>query len=225
MLSLIHSSVRWASTAAVLLCLMALGCAKEETQEEVATDEAAATHQVVTIDAAAKGLVFRYLNADKTAVVTASDVASIPESARQQVVVFVQENPAPAGWEYVADLRKLPATAVPLKGFAFQITRAVKAAPATPPPKADPSVSRKVTMFSTRSCPYCTKARRFFEANRVSFSEHDLQTDASARAKLAGLAQKAGVNAQSLQGVPIIFIGRQAIRGFDEAQIRKLLGI
>ena len=86
--------------------------------------------------------------------------------------------------------------------------------------------SKRVSMFTSPGCPYCDKARSFLEKKRVSFSEYDLERDGQrARQKLAQLAKAAGVNPQTLTGVPILFVGKHVVRGFDRRRLSQLLGI
>ena len=81
-------------------------------------------------------------------------------------------------------------------------------------------------MFSSPGCGFCDKARNFFERKQVSFSEYDLERDGQrAQQKLMKLAQAAGVDPRTLSGVPIIFVGKHVVRGFDRRRLSQLLGI
>ncbi|HEY7056862.1 MAG TPA: glutaredoxin [Vicinamibacterales bacterium] len=44
-----------------------------------------------------------------------------------------------------------------------------------------------VELFGTRTCPYTADAREHLLWNRVVFTEHDVEADPSARARLAEL--------------------------------------
>ena len=181
-----------------------------------------AAHELVVapiqLTAGDRELSFRFVDPSTGAVSTATDVESVPERARSQVVVYHGLHPTPPGWEHVADLSAgLPVTTVPRRGFSLQTRRVA----ATPPKRA---ARPEVTLFSTSWCGYCTKARAFFQREKIMFSEYDLEKDPSARAKMGQLAKKAGVAPETLQGVPIIFINGTAMAGYSEPRVRKLLG-
>jgi glutaredoxin len=164
-------------------------------------------------------LSFRFVDPGTGAVATATDVESVPEPARSQVVVYHGLHPTPPGWEHVADLSGgLPVTTVPRRGFSLQTRRIATGTPKT-------AARPKVTMFSTTWCGYCSKARAFFQREKVMFSEYDLEKDPGARSKMGSMAKEAGVAPASLKGVPIIFINGQAIAGYSEPRVRKLLGL
>jgi glutaredoxin len=64
---------------------------------------------------------------------------------------------------------------------------------------------RQVVMYSTAWCGYCRKARQYFRAKDILFTEYDVETTRKGRrdyAKLKGT------------GVPIIFVGNQRMQGF-----------
>lgn len=57
-----------------------------------------------------------------------------------------------------------------------------------------------VELYVTPTCPYCAQVREQLEWEGVEFVEHDVQSDAAARARLARLV---GLNAM----VPVIVEG------------------
>ncbi|HRE92190.1 MAG TPA: glutaredoxin domain-containing protein, partial [Myxococcota bacterium] len=85
--------------------------------------------------------------------------------------------------------------------------------------------AREVIMFSTQGCGYCTKARKFLTANKIPFTELDVEEDPAASSRLQTLGQKAGLGARDLQGVPILFIDGKPLIGWDERQASRLLGL
>ncbi|MCC6623871.1 MAG: glutaredoxin family protein [Deltaproteobacteria bacterium] len=174
----------------------------------------------LVVDAARADLVFRYLDASG-AIATASKVDDIPAASRRTVVVWDPASPAPAGWDHVADLSGgLPATATAKKDFTFPTPAHVPAQPT-----ADNKSGHEVVMFTTQGCGYCAKARKFLKAKKVPYTEHDVEADRGAAAKLTALGKKAGLSAGDMQGVPIIFIDGRPILGWDEAQVARLLGL
>ncbi|MBD90024.1 MAG: hypothetical protein CL940_06785 [Deltaproteobacteria bacterium] len=161
---------------------------------------------------------YRFIDPQVGSVATAVTLDGIPEAARAQVVVYHGLHPTPPGWEHVANLtRGLPTTTVPRRGFQLQPRRVA-------PAEAKASRRASVTLFSTTWCGYCTKARNFLKREKILFSEYDLEKDPTARSKMAQLAKEAGVPPESLKGVPILFINGQAMAGYNEARVRKLLG-
>lgn len=75
----------------------------------------------------------------------------------------------------------------------------------------------KVTVYSTPTCTYCKLAKEFFAENGVDYEEVDVAADST---KLEEMIQKSGQ-----MGVPVISIDDQVVVGFDEPQIRSLLGM
>jgi glutaredoxin 3 len=65
-----------------------------------------------------------------------------------------------------------------------------------------------VRIYTTRVCPYCIAAKRLLKARGVSYEEIDVTGDDAQRAWL--------VEATGRRTVPQIFIGDEAIGGFDE---------
>jgi glutaredoxin len=164
----------------------------------------------------ADGVVFRFRDPATGEVRSATSLAEIPPAARAAVTVYDPAHPAPAGADFVADLSREPphaARAVP--GFAF-----------APPPRL-PEVrkqgTREVVLFATSWCGYCSKARKFFQSRGVPYTELDLEKDPGAERRLEELARAAGIARESLQGVPIIFVGVKVVAGWDEAEVRRLL--
>lgn len=76
---------------------------------------------------------------------------------------------------------------------------------------------KKVTIYSTPSCMYCTMAKDFFKQNNIAYTEYDLSVDADKREEVI---RKTGQMA-----VPVIEIDGEIVIGFDKAGISKLLGI
>jgi glutaredoxin 3 len=69
-------------------------------------------------------------------------------------------------------------------------------------------MSPEVTLYTTRLCPYCIAAKRLLSRRGVSYKEIDVSADAEKRAWL--------VQATGRRTVPQIFIGSEAIGGYDE---------
>jgi glutaredoxin-like YruB-family protein len=73
----------------------------------------------------------------------------------------------------------------------------------------------KVKVYSTPTCPWCTKAKEFLTKNNVKFENINVAEDEKAR---NDIIEKSGQ-----MGVPVIEIGKEIIVGFDEQKIRKAL--
>jgi glutaredoxin 3 len=78
-------------------------------------------------------------------------------------------------------------------------------------------VNRKVTIYSTPSCPFCMMTKRFMKENNIDFEDIDVSTD---QAKAQEMVRKSGRMA-----VPIVDIDGEIIVGFDKGRIRKALGL
>lgn len=70
----------------------------------------------------------------------------------------------------------------------------------------------RVTMYSTSWCGYCRQAREYFRAERIPFTEHDIEESASARAAYDRLG--AG-------GVPLIKVGERTMNGFSVGRFER----
>lgn len=73
----------------------------------------------------------------------------------------------------------------------------------------------KVVLFSTSTCSWCRRAKRYLRENRVPYKEIDVERDQGAA---HDLVRKTGQT-----GVPVIKIGSRWIVGFDKEKIEKEL--
>ncbi len=73
----------------------------------------------------------------------------------------------------------------------------------------------KVVLFSTSTCSWCRRAKRYFKDHRVPFKEIDVERDPKAA---RDIARKTGQT-----GVPVIKVGSRWIVGFDKERIEKEL--
>jgi glutaredoxin 3 len=67
----------------------------------------------------------------------------------------------------------------------------------------------EVTVYSTRSCPYCRQAEKFLHARGVAFTTIDVTGDDEMRVRLVELSG-------GLRTVPQIFIGGKPIGGYTD---------
>jgi glutaredoxin len=73
----------------------------------------------------------------------------------------------------------------------------------------------QVIMYMTTWCPYCRKARKFFDRHGIVYTEYDVERDGKAwreNKRLGG------------GGVPTIAVGDEVVSGFSPHQLTDLLG-
>ncbi|MFA6635631.1 MAG: glutaredoxin domain-containing protein [Candidatus Omnitrophota bacterium] len=76
---------------------------------------------------------------------------------------------------------------------------------------------KNVKVYSTPTCPYCIKVKRFLEESGVEYEEKDVASDKDA-------ADEA-VKKSGQMGVPVIDIEGEIIVGFDKDAITSALGL
>ena len=69
-------------------------------------------------------------------------------------------------------------------------------------------MSAPVTVYSTRVCPYCVRAKALLDAKHVAYTEVLVDQDPEKRAEMM---QKSG-----RRTVPQIFVGEHHVGGFDD---------
>tara|TARA_B100001287_G_C22383957_1_gene390112 strand:- start:16 stop:267 length:252 start_codon:yes stop_codon:yes gene_type:complete len=67
---------------------------------------------------------------------------------------------------------------------------------------------KKVTIYSTRICPYCVRAKNFFTKKDIEYIEIMIDSDISL---MREMMEKSG-----RKSVPQIFIGDYHVGGFDD---------
>ena len=67
---------------------------------------------------------------------------------------------------------------------------------------------KKVVIYSTRICPYCMRAKNFFEKKNIAFDEIRIDQDSAQMQKMMDISKR--------QSVPQIFIGDYHVGGFDD---------
>jgi glutaredoxin 3 len=73
----------------------------------------------------------------------------------------------------------------------------------------------KVILFSTTTCSWCRRAKKYLKENKIPFKEINVERDPSAA---RDVARKTGQT-----GVPVIKIGSKWIVGFDKTAIEREL--
>lgn len=78
-------------------------------------------------------------------------------------------------------------------------------------------MGKKVTIYSTPTCPFCIRTKQFLKDNNVQFTDYDVGQD---QEKAQEMMRKTGQ-----MGVPVIDVEGQIIIGFDKERIKEALGI
>jgi glutaredoxin 3 len=73
----------------------------------------------------------------------------------------------------------------------------------------------KVVLFSTTTCSWCRRAKKYFKESRIPFREVNVERDASAARTIKKQTGQTGV--------PVIKIGSKWIVGFDQPAIEREL--
>ena len=78
-------------------------------------------------------------------------------------------------------------------------------------------MAKKVIVYSTPTCPYCVRAKKFLKDNNIDFEDIDVSSN---QQKSKEMIDKSGQ-----MGVPTLDIEGEIIVGFDTEKIKKALGI
>jgi glutaredoxin-like YruB-family protein len=74
-----------------------------------------------------------------------------------------------------------------------------------------------ITLYSTKTCPWCAKTREFFNKNKIKYKDIDVGSDKKA---LKEMFKKSGQ-----MGVPVIDVNGKIIIGYNESELKKLVKI
>lgn len=75
--------------------------------------------------------------------------------------------------------------------------------------------SKRVTVYTTPTCPWCTTVKNFLRKNGVRYNEVDVAADQN--------AAQAMVSKSGQQGVPQTEVNGEMVIGFDQAKLKRLL--
>lgn len=78
-------------------------------------------------------------------------------------------------------------------------------------------MDKKVTVYSTPTCPYCVRAKQFLKEHNIAFEDVNVGVD---QGRAQEMMQKSGQ-----MGVPVLEIDGEIIVGFDKAKIQSTLGL
>ena len=76
-------------------------------------------------------------------------------------------------------------------------------------------VDKKVTVYSTPTCPYCKRAKDYLTQKGVPFTDYNVAED---REKAREMIQKS-----KQMGVPVIVVDNDVIVGFNQAKLDEIL--
>ncbi|MBV1931568.1 MAG: DUF4124 domain-containing protein [Porticoccaceae bacterium] len=79
--------------------------------------------------------------------------------------------------------------------------------------KLEAERQKPVVMYSTTWCGVCKRARKYFVANNIPFSEYDIEKSERGRKGYANLNGR---------GVPIILVGKKRMDGFTSAGFKQM---
>lgn len=83
-------------------------------------------------------------------------------------------------------------------------------------PASNPSMKRKVLLFTQPDCPPCFVVKAFLDGMGVEYEERDVTQDQSA---VEEMMQKYGSHS-----TPTVVIGEQVLVGFNPERLDKILG-
>ena len=76
-------------------------------------------------------------------------------------------------------------------------------------------MSKNVKIYTTPTCPYCIRAKKFLEESKIAFENIDVSANQD---KAQEMVDKSGQ-----MGVPVLDIEGKIIKGFDKEAILKAL--
>lgn len=89
----------------------------------------------------------------------------------------------------------------------------VYSSPAVEAMQANFHAPSTVVLYSTAWCGYCRKAREYFRAKGIAYSEYDVETSDKGRQDYARLGAR---------GVPVILVGGKRLNGFSPQAFEQL---
>ena len=76
-------------------------------------------------------------------------------------------------------------------------------------------MSEEIEVFTTPTCPYCTKIKEWLDNNGYEYTEHNVAED---KEQAKRMIKKTGQ-----RGVPQTFVGDEAVVGFQPEKIEEAL--
>ena len=76
-------------------------------------------------------------------------------------------------------------------------------------------VDKKITVYSTPTCPYCKRVKDYLTQKGVSFSDYNVAADREKAKEMIAKSKQ--------MGVPVIIIDNDVVVGFNQAKLDSLL--
>jgi len=76
-------------------------------------------------------------------------------------------------------------------------------------------MAHNVTVYTTPTCPWCTKAKSYLRERGIAYEEKDVSVDVAAAREMVRLSGQVGV--------PVLTIDGNVVKGFDKKRIDELL--
>lgn len=78
-------------------------------------------------------------------------------------------------------------------------------------------MTKQVKVYSTPTCPWCKRTKKFLQDNNIPFQDFDVASDKAARDEML---KKTGQLA-----VPVVDIDGEIVVGYDENWLKQKLGL
>jgi glutaredoxin 3 len=78
-------------------------------------------------------------------------------------------------------------------------------------------MDKKVTVYSTPTCPFCIRAKQFLKENSIKFEDIDVSENEDRAQEM--------IKRSGQMGVPVLDIDGEIIVGFDKEKIKETLGL
>jgi len=79
-----------------------------------------------------------------------------------------------------------------------------------------PRAQKRVVLFTSPNCKWCTVAKQYFQKNKIKFKQIDISKDKKAAEDCVR---------HGCRGVPVVLVGSRWISGFDQKKIERELGL
>ena len=78
-------------------------------------------------------------------------------------------------------------------------------------------MTKNVKVYSTPTCPFCTRVKQFLKDNNIDFEDIDVSINHDKAQEM--------INKSRQMGVPVLDIEGEIIVGFDKEKIKTTLGL
>ena len=73
----------------------------------------------------------------------------------------------------------------------------------------------KIKVYSTPTCPWCQKAKKYLESKKIAYEDIDVSSNQKAAEEMVEISGQIGV--------PVIIIDEKVIIGFDSQEMDKAI--